>query len=437
MKKVVFLFLFSAVSLFPFHLLAGSFSKYKKDFLRAVKAKNVEGAAAAIRGMASENSKDAVKYILKFALLSDQLSSYGFTDGNILELNKAAQEALRGISDSQALDYMISQAHRHRDYRVRIILIEVLKEKSGEKFEKGLAECLKDRRQEVLLAAIEAVKAKRSKYAVPYLIDLVGKLQRKEGLVWIEARRALLAITGQDFDNTKDWKKWWSTVKNNFNPNEHSTVGAGRTMVRKKKRVPKLFGTEVVSKRVVFILDISGSMMVKDPESGEGGGTVMRQPGKPVNQQNIPESRRRITRAKNELIKVIKMLDRDVKFNIIAFSSGIKKWKDKYLYPASPANKASAIRWVEGLKANGTTWTDLALKEGFKIKEANTMYLLSDGSPTHDGQTMLPTGPICEMVKNLNKYRRVRIYTLGFRGANVPFMQRLADENYGKYKDIK
>ena len=99
------------------------------------------------------------------------------------------------------------------------------------------------------------------------------------------------------------------------------------------------------------------------------------------------------------------------------------------------------------MSASGVTKTDKALEKAFEVKGANTFYLLSDGSPTYDDGKVLPDkaktpeGPslqkILEMVRDKNKFRRVKIFTLGFVGANRRFMQDLADQNYGKYRDIK
>ncbi len=41
------------------------------------------------------------------------------------------------------------------------------------------------------------------------------------------------------------------------------------------------------------------------------------------------------------------------------------------------------------------------------------------------------------MIPEIDIFRRVRIHTLGFRGANVEFMQKLADMTGGEYRDIR
>jgi hypothetical protein len=44
---------------------------------------------------------------------------------------------------------------------------------------------------------------------------------------------------------------------------------------------------------------------------------------------------------------------------------------------------------------------------------------------------------ILEFFRGNNKFKKVRVFTLGFKGAHKEFMIKLARENNGTYKDIK
>ena len=44
---------------------------------------------------------------------------------------------------------------------------------------------------------------------------------------------------------------------------------------------------------------------------------------------------------------------------------------------------------------------------------------------------------ILNFFRKQNKFKKVKVFTLGFKGANKPFMTKLAKENDGKYRDIK
>ena len=113
---------------------------------------------------------------------------------------------------------------------------------------------------------------------------------------------------------------------------------------------------------------------------------------------------------------------------------------------ASDANKKDAAHYVEGLKADGITVTDLALEEAFSDPTVDTIYLVTDGAPTHVGNSVpgqLPDDSphlireIHERVGELNFLRGVRIFTLGFKEANEEFLQKLAGENAGTYVAIE
>ncbi|RME03372.1 MAG: VWA domain-containing protein [Planctomycetota bacterium] len=437
MKKALSI-LFALSFLISTPTLANSYTSAKKKYKKALRTKNVDQIIEALQELAKTNSLKAVKYILTEAL---RLDYYGLDDAAVVKIYDAALEALREISDKKAIQYSIKKCASHRSWQVRVMLIDVVKRYNSKAAAKAIAKNIKHKHQPVALAAIQAAKEMRSKECIPNLIYVLKKQKKRKNLTWIETKKALVHITGKDFDTAEEYSKWWKMAGSHFNPNR---VSYGNTIIRLgKKKPPKLFGTEIFSKRIIFVLDVSGSMTAVDPPSNEGGrpGTISpsgggNNPATGGGQNN--ESRRRITRAKNELIKVVKMLDRDVKFNIIVFSSNVRSWKaPEKLFWASPGNKASAIKWVQGLSANGFTWTDEALKEAFKNQEVNTIYLLSDGSPTKDGQNMMDTNKILEMVKKLNRFRKIRIFTLGFIGANRPFMQSLAEQNNGKYRDIK
>jgi uncharacterized protein YegL len=158
----------------------------------------------------------------------------------------------------------------------------------------------------------------------------------------------------------------------------------------------------------------------------------------------VAEPRPRATssgRTKAELVKAIKALSKDAKFNIITYCHEVRSWKPD-LQEASEANKAQAIDFVKALVAEGLTYTDDALREAFKNKDADSFILLSDGAPTHEGGEACEEwgghrdskeiiGRIYQEVAELNRMRNVRIDTVGFRDANFEFMRKLAADNGG------
>ena len=74
----------------------------------------------------------------------------------------------------------------------------------------------------------------------------------------------------------------------------------------------------------------------------------------------------------------------------------------------------------------------------------DTIYLITDGAPTHVGsQGGIPSDApelmksILRRMKAMNFLRGVRIFTLGFRGAEEEFLKELSAAHSGKYVRIK
>jgi hypothetical protein len=64
---------------------------------------------------------------------------------------------------------------------------------------------------------------------------------------------------------------------------------------------------------------------------------------------------------------------------------------------------------------------------------ADTIFLLSDGSPTTPDGQLDDWEKIIRAVREWNKLKRVVIHTIGIGGHNVAFMSTLASENGGTY----
>ncbi|RME03371.1 MAG: VWA domain-containing protein [Planctomycetota bacterium] len=417
-KKYRFLILIlSFAILLPTTLLAKpNYSRLKKKFKRALAAGDTTTQESIIEEVSQDDSKQAVDFLLKYALYPQiKTSTY-----------EAILEALASFNSKSAIKRMVSKA-KSGNWAVKVILCTIFARHSDESTEKALVHVLKkSKRVPVLRTAIKAAAKRKSKKAIPALIQLLKKYEKKQGVVWLDTRQALTSITGEDFEKAIMWEKWWKMNESRFDPND---VGEKKTATVKRKG-PKFFTETIVSKRLIFIIDISGSMTAEDPKTDNGGGGV------------------RIERAKRELIKVVKNLSKKVKFNIIAYSHVIKPWKKGFLAPASRGNKYSAIKFVQSLKPEGLTRTDKALEEAFKNAEANTFYLLTDGVPTKMGQgraEMIPPQEILDKVRGWNRFRKIKIYTLGFaemaKGPGgstfVSFLKKLAEENDGKFSPIR
>ena len=127
-----------------------------------------------------------------------------------------------------------------------------------------------------------------------------------------------------------------------------------------------VYGT-VKSKRVTFVVDVSGSMNTK----------FRTNEGREVTRLNF---------VKEELKKVLKSLDNTAKFNIIFFSDKVNYWK-KSMMPARIMNVNDAVEFISKQKAQGQTNIYGALETAFDDPEVSTIYFLTDGQPTTGEET--------------------------------------------------
>ncbi|MHC4664013.1 MAG: VWA domain-containing protein [Planctomycetota bacterium] len=457
----VFALCFTALPTADAKLSSKDWNAAKKRLEKLLSASNAptDEVVSAIRKVAEDNSDRAVKLLLTVGLKIEVASIY-----------QATKQALASITDQKGMKLIRKEIENKSDakWMLKVMLVEVVGRMPGsEKIEILTKLAQEANKQEVLFAVIRAFRVIDDGMVIGPLIDLFDRFNKKKGRVWMDTKQALYDITGgEDFEDPRDWRNWWEGVKGSWEKPKADEDDESGTSDESKgyrtsapKKTPTFFGTEVTSKLVVFVLDTSGSMKIKDPgDEGEEepkkatGKTTVVDPskkkkdpqagaGKNDPQAKLPEHRMRIRRAQKELIQCIQGLDPDVMFNIVTYDSTTTTWSKGGLKLANAANKTSAIKYVKNFKPRGTTHTDDAIKRAFKEnKNANTIYLLSDGWPTHKGDNSdsdeIIKG-IWDFLEKANKFRKVRIFTFGFVDAHRRFMVELAEKNGGRYKDIR
>jgi hypothetical protein len=422
-----------------------------KKLNAAIQSEDWSTVCSVTKDIGQLDSEKAVKVIFQIALQIERKDVY-----------EAAKDALLGITDKDAISFICQQARKHKKWEIRMLAVEVVKDKEGDDVFQTLLDCLKDKNDNVIREAVAALKSKGDDRAVDPLIELLGRIEEGKGLIWVDVRTALTALTGYDYDSAEKWEEFWRVRKEELKANPGSPETAKpvnaddvRTglIEKEKRKAPKFFGQEVMSKKIMFVIDRSGSMQARDPvlKKDEGGGLRPADPNhKPGPEDpwggdtSLPLERARIERVKKELCKCIAGMDPKTKFNVIYFSSSMAIWQNKLVY-ANTKNKNSAIKWVSGLGPMGATHTDDALKKAFEDEEFDTLFLLSDGQPFRNGQ-MVPVNPILEWVRNANRQRKVKIFTFGFANVKstqsvnkeemLKLLQGLARDHNGKFTDI-
>jgi hypothetical protein len=256
--------------------------------------------------------------------------------------------------------------------------------------------------------------------------------------VYFDILRTLEALTGVELEDAVDWKNFWEAQKKGLSAPARATES--KTVAFRRD---SFFSVTVDSDRVLFVIDVSGSMSVRDPPletpAGSSGKTVVVGRPRPsqVDPSSLPLSRERMTRVKEELIRVVQGLRPQVSFGILSFNHELRPlWPGGGLKSATSTNKTAAVNWVRSLRPNGATRTDLAIRDALTIPEVDTIFLLTDGAPKNEKNQRLPIEPILALARQLNRFVKARIHTISFQQIRDTrmrtFVTQLAQQNDGE-----
>jgi len=275
---------------------------------------------------------------------------------------------------------------------------------------------------------IDALAALRSREAVPKLIELLGN---EEGRLRTEIGDALTSLTGTDYHgNVILWQRWWKDHEADFEvPAVPPATGEDKAL---ESVGLTFFGLRTESQKVLFVLDVSGSMefLMKNYSSGS-------------------EGEKRITVAKRELLRALGGIPDGGTFNIVLYASDVWTWSDEPVI-MDEATRAEATEFVNGIKANGGTNIYGAMKLGLgrargKAKKKkprgapqwtppvyDTVFLLSDGVPSVG--VSIAREDILDMVAEENSDLGVEINTIGLStDQDAVLMRKLAEQSGGNY----
>jgi len=328
------------------------------------------------------------------------------------------------IGDRKLIPFL-AKAIRDKDARVRTAIVMSLGQMRAEEAFDEVLKALTDKDWLVRSAAIDALAKIRNMRAIE---PLINRLEKEEGRLAEDVAEALAKLTGQKFGIALDaWKRWWEDHK--------EKILAGDAPPSKKPEEEEkpdrayYHGIPLKSHRTIFILDISDSMTYSTTEF-----TEKPKPGDPS----------RLDLAKKELSRALDRYPPSGTFGLIAFHTVVKGWRPR-MVKANAGMKGDAKEWVESLKPTGTTNIYGALEMAFRVAgmgitdkyyppSADTIFLLSDGAPTHEDLTDDKPDRILRAVRHWNRLKRMKIHTIGLKGHSASFMRALATENGGTYQ---
>ncbi|MCY2960338.1 MAG: HEAT repeat domain-containing protein [Planctomycetota bacterium] len=334
------------------------------------------------------------------------------------DVRRAAIEAVARIrvGDKTWVEELIALT-KSEDPEVRNLALTQLGQTSDQTHLERLVAALEDTNWSTRLAALEALEKMRTKESVT---AIVGRMPKEEGRLLSEFAQALWRLTGQPFqEDAKSWTAWWGNSKDKFQllsdvDLEKVRSGEEEYRLRQTTRVKsEFFGIKIVSRRVIFIVDVSGSMEEKltNDYKGKTGWT-------------------RMEVARAELKKCLENLDPGAFFNVMVFSSGVERWTDGALVACDDKHRAEALAYVEKLTAGGGTNLYDSLKEAFTDPEVDTIFVMSDGEPSM-GEVVEPL-LIREHVASWNENRRIVINTVAV-GGQFNILEWLAEDSGGTH----
>jgi Mg-chelatase subunit ChlD len=341
-----------------------------------------------------------------------------------------------------------------KEIAVRCAALDGLSSMGSDLVRSPAMKALHDSAWQVRACAIHALGTVRHKDSMQPLIEA---LEREEGRLRADAATALESLTARGFGQRLElWQRFWSNYKDRYEIPTDAELAALRAKQAEHAEIYKpsegvaFHGVDTPSRRVLFIIDVSGSMEneVVDKERFAEG--------------EYP-SFSRMDIVKTELARTIEGLESYVEFNILAFATEVTRWK-KGLTRANVLNKSSAMDFARKLEPLGgaskqelaevglvgaaslgagktNTYGALAAGLGLDGKrpkgydtKLDTIFFLSDGKPT-TGQ-FTDRDEILREIKRANDLRRIVIHTIALGQFEKGFMRRLAKENGGVFVDL-
>lgn len=284
--------------------------------------------------------------------------------------------------------------------------------------------------------SVAALAALRAPQALPVLID---RLELEQGRARSDIGQALTSLTGKDYHgNVALWRRWWEDNAQGFEvvAVDEASEDAGGQAVG-----VTFFGIETESQRVLFVLDVSGSMAFT---TASRPGVDESDPNSWPYLQPVGNEIDRMTAARRALVKALGGLRDGAIFNFVVYASSVWTWQDD-LVEMEEQTRGEALAFVEGLVPEGGTNIHGALVMAFELAGVessmggewsepaiDTIYLLTDGKASV-GVTTDPEEILFD-VRQLNRTAGIVIHTIGLSdGHDADLLRRLAEDNGGSY----
>ena len=372
---------------------------------RAKKEKDAATRASLLEALGDHGDPSAISMLLKHARKrrsKDDRKDMG---------RRAAIRALAriGFQHAKVRKFLVGLLDSRRDVD-RILALNAAGASGDARLVPRVAACLRDGVWQIRLSAINALARIRDPSSIPKLIGALEKEQEER--LRDALAQALFGLTGQNFyDDHTVWKTWWGKTEATFQVPKHAPEmpadHAGPTQAG-------FYGIPIRSRRVVFVIDQSGSMSA---------------PGDAGSSSDEDDDLNRLEVAVREVMRAVERLEDKARVNVILFQSTIHPWQED-LARLSRKNRSALRRHLEKQTPTGGTNLYDALEQALQTKDVDTVFLLSDGVP--GAGKHIATPDILRAVRRLNQTRKVAIHCVSI-GVDSDLLRRLAKAHGGRY----
>jgi hypothetical protein len=287
-------------------------------------------------------------------------------------------------------------------------------------------------------AVRERAAAALAKIAVPEAIaPMIDLLDKSGGQTRLRVVTALEVLTGQQLgDNPGAWKQWFASEGKDYLAGTKA-LGEGKPSKKTGKDASYYFGIpQHQSSSILYAIDCSGSMKQLIDFTPPGGTAA-----------GAASKATRLDACKKELIAALGRLRPDQKFALLWYNDLPHLWEPK-TQAATPEAVKRAQAFVETLQPASSTNIYDSLQQAFGLVgrgsrdkyygvELDSIFLLTDGSPTTTDGKLDSTDKILAGVREWNPLKRVTLHCIAIgKGLNLGFLQQLARENGGECKQF-
>lgn len=379
-----------------------------------------------VDALAALRSDDALKAV------ASELGSKDWTK------RAAVAEALGRAGTDAAAQAIVDALAKEPESAAKVAMVDALAGKPTQAVADAVGAAIaSDPTWQVKLSGVKCLQKLGLKTGVPLMIEA---LKGADGRLKWEVNDVLKEITGVDKLGDYDaWKAWWAAdgakfLAGDYKPAGGAAGGGGGTAT--------FYDIPIKSKRLLFILDRSGSM-AEDSKWRSEVATGGADDGIKL------EGKRKIDVARYNLKKAIASLPDGTEFDVLYYNQEVVALSPKLLKLDEKTRK-QAFAWIDKLDPVGGTNIHDALEKGFKFvvtdaegrlakDSIDTIFFMTDGLPTV-GQILEPK-EILSKINGLNKLSKVRIHTVCVGLSTNPddkpgfeLLEKLAKNNDGTFK---